>query len=747
MKKLLASVLSLTLVATTVATPLGESISTKLVNTSISANAGGGPIDDDPDAPYEQKYYNGFTYYSNGGGICISAYDGDATDLVIPSEIDGTIVRYIDSDAFRGCNSLKKVTIPGSIEDISPNAFRECDNIEDLILEEGLYSISQYAFVGLKSLKHVQIPISVGYIGERAFGFDIQYGEEEEGDYDYTYIDDFTMDVYEDSEGYYYANEYGINHNTISRPEYEYYPYDDGTIKISKYNGSETIIEIPSEIDGKKVVTIGSQAFSCYNEAFDEDRSNLKSVIIPDSVTYIESYAFDNCPNLANITIPNSVTVIEEYAFKDTEWLENKQNENPLVIVNGILVDGTKCKGNVTIPDNVTNIVSGAFRNCKKLTSVTMPNSVTSIGYSAFYNCTNLTNVKLSNSVKWIDNYTFSNCTSLTSVIIPNGVTSIGYATFRNCRSLTKILIPNSVTYSENAFDYCTSLKDIYYAGSEFQWNNIEIIDDFSDKTIHFNHTHSYTSKVTKQPTCTTTGVKTFTCSCGDSYTEKIPATGHKYVDTVVKPTYTEKGYTLHKCSVCGDSYKDNYTAKLVLANVTGFKASTTSANAVKLTWKKSSGANGYVVYRYNTSTKKYGRIAKITSNTYTDKKLKSGTNYKYAVRAYRTVNGKELLSPSYPQLTTSTNPATVSFKLTTGSKKATVKWSKVTGASGYKVYYKTSKNGKWIGLKTVNNKTTSYTKTKLASKKTYYFTVKAYRTTGGKTYNGAYTTKSVKIK
>ena len=275
----------------------------------------------------------------------------------------------------------------------------------------------------------------------------------------------------------------------------------------------------------------------------------------------------------------------------------------------------------------------------------------------------------------------------------------------------------------------------------------------YKDKSFTFNvevkakHTHSYTSKITKQPTCTTTGVKTFTCSCGDSYTEKIPATGHKYVDTVVKPTYLAQGYTLHKCSVCGDEYKDNYTAKLVLANVTGFKASSTSANAVKLTWKKSSGANGYVVYRYNTSTKKYGRIAKITSNTYTDKKLKSGTNYKYAVRAYRTVNGKELLSPSYPQITTSTNPATVSFKLTAGTKKATVKWSKVTGASGYKIYYKTSKNGKWVGLKTVNNKTTNYTKTKLASKKTYYFTVKAYRTTGGKTYNGAYTTKSVKIK
>lgn len=72
-------------------------------------------------------------------------------------------------------------------------------------------------------------------------------------------------------------------------------------------------------------------------------------------------------------------------------------------------------------------------------------------------------------------------------------------------------------------------------------------------------HTHSYSSSVTKQPTCTSTGVRTFTCSCGSSYTETIPATGHKYTTTVIAPTTTENGYTLHKCSVCGDSYKDNY--------------------------------------------------------------------------------------------------------------------------------------------------------------------------------------------
>lgn len=72
-------------------------------------------------------------------------------------------------------------------------------------------------------------------------------------------------------------------------------------------------------------------------------------------------------------------------------------------------------------------------------------------------------------------------------------------------------------------------------------------------------HTHSYSSTVTTQPTCTAAGVRTYTCSCGSSYTETIPAKGHSYVNKVVAPTTTEKGYTIHTCSVCGNSYKDTY--------------------------------------------------------------------------------------------------------------------------------------------------------------------------------------------
>ena len=80
------------------------------------------------------------------------------------------------------------------------------------------------------------------------------------------------------------------------------------------------------------------------------------------------------------------------------------------------------------------------------------------------------------------------------------------------------------------------------------------------DKIIP-NHTHSYTGKVTTAATCSKEGVKTYTCSCGGSYTENIAKISHSYTKSVTAPTCTEKGYTAYKCSSCGDSYKDDYVA------------------------------------------------------------------------------------------------------------------------------------------------------------------------------------------
>ena len=100
--------------------------------------------------------------------------------------------------------------------------------------------------------------------------------------------------------------------------------------------------------------------------------------------------------------------------------------------------------------------------------------------------------VTIPDNFKKIKNSAFMNCTSLTSIVIPNSVKSIGIDAFMNCTSLTSIVIPDSVTeIGFMAFDGCTSLTDVYYTGTEEQWNAISIQyynDRLTSATIHYNY-------------------------------------------------------------------------------------------------------------------------------------------------------------------------------------------------------------------------------------------------------------------
>lgn len=170
----------------------------------------------------------------------------------------------------------------------------------------------------------------------------------------------------------------------------------------------------------------------------------------------------------------------------------------------------------------------------------------------------------------------------------------------------------------------------------------------------------------------------------------------------------------------------------------------TQSTSAIKLSWKKVTGATGYRVYQYNSSTGKYKALKTLTGTSYTVKNLKTGTTYKFAVKAYTKDDGETLWAISSKTITTATKPVTPTIKITAGSKKATLSWSKVTGATGYVIYMQnTSGDYEKIGSTTK----ISYTKKSLKKGKTYKFRVKAYKKVGSTYIYSGYKTYSVKVK
>lgn len=144
---------------------------------------------------------------------------------------------------------------------------------------------------------------------------------------------------------------------------------------ITKYNGTDTVVVIPSKINGVTVETIGHTAFRY---------SSVTSVTIPDSVTFISDSAFAYCSSLTNISIPNSVTAIGSFAFEGCTKLES-----------------------ITLPSSLSTIQSYAFYNCGNLKTIRIPVSVTSIGNYAFDVCPSLMTVTYPGSkTQWDDNIT-----------------------------------------------------------------------------------------------------------------------------------------------------------------------------------------------------------------------------------------------------------------------------------------------------------------------------------------------------
>jgi len=220
------------------------------------------------------------------------------------------------------------------------------------------------------------------------------------------------------------------------------YTVTNGTVTITGYTGTNSVVVIPDTITGLPVTAI---EFFCLDDL--TWNLSLTSVTIPNSVTSIGDSAFGFCASLTNVTIGNGVTSIGDFAFSGLGD-DGKLYGCPLM--------------NITIPNSVTNIGADAFASCTKLSNVNLGNGVTSVGRGTFSDCINLTSIMIPNSVTSIGDYAFYECYSLTTVTIPNSVTNLGAGAFAYCIDLTSITIPTSVTsIGGSAFEGCGRLTNV----------------------------------------------------------------------------------------------------------------------------------------------------------------------------------------------------------------------------------------------------------------------------------------------
>lgn len=361
------------------------------------------------------------------------------------------------------------------------------DDIVNVVLEEGITRIGDFAFYGCTSLVNISIPTTIISIGR-----DILYNTA----------------LYNDS------------NNWVS-----------GVLYIDDY-----LIATNSNIEPNYVIKSGIKVIADYAFNFCEEITN---VIIPNSVNLIGNYAFNSCSNLINITVGNGVSKIGDNAFNECMSLINidvDNNNQYFCSENGVLFNKDKNvliyyptgkkDTSYTVPNTVVNINDNAFKWCSDLTSITMPNSIKSIGTHAFYDTgyyndeknwddgvlyignylikANNTNdvYKVKSETIVVADYAFHMCDSLISIIFPNDgcLEIIGKYAFANCNSITSVTIPESVTkIEENAFSGCNKINtitigtgvktigdnafqssvfpfpSIHYTGSLLQWRQIEI--------------------------------------------------------------------------------------------------------------------------------------------------------------------------------------------------------------------------------------------------------------------------------
>lgn len=668
-------------------------------------------------------------------------------------------VKTIGTLAFAECPELESVTLPSYLESISSNAFAHCPKLSAVTFPSSLKEIGYGAFSDCVSLKEVQIPQNVEYIGTNPFRGCSGLEKIDVSDYNTKYSDDHECNailegstlisgcnntkipstVTEIGENAFYGCT-GLDPDTANFQSREieqigidafygctslktlYVPDVLQDIDPSAFNGCGGLesIEVsdlnPYYSDGNGSNVLINKSYDSWD--FDETFKNYlmlgcRNSTIPDDVTAIGDSAFRNCTGLTSIEIPESVTRIHAYAFQGSGLTSVTVPDSVDFFSIYVFRDCADLK-TATLPEGLEEIPWGTFMDCKSLQSVTFPSTITKIGESAFRGCASLRSFTVPSGITELDSWAFEDCTALASIILPLSVTDIGYA----------------------AFNGCTALRDVYYAGTEDEWEDISISSDndpLKNATIHYNsdgsnvpHKHAYGPYWSCDET-----QHWMACSCGD----RIQIGAHTFKWVIDKPaTDTESGIKHEECTVCGYARSAGTIIEPGTPEV-----------------KKNAGATVlYAKLVYNDSSRE-DNVWVYDDDTFED--LYPGYDYTISWDTEPVEIGTHTFTIDYigeysanPSFTDSFDIVPLMGKINSakaGKKKMTVKWKALKGGVKYQVAYRIK--GAW---KTKIVAKTSVTLKKLTSKKKYSVKVRAFKDVNGKRYYGAWSVaKKVKIK
>ena len=515
-------------------------------------------------------------------------------------------------------------------------------------------------------------------------------------------------------------------------------------------------------LDSAGLLTISGTG-EMWDSAFSYNK-DIKSVRLPDAITQIPYKAFSGCTNLKNIRLPDSVTQIDEDAFGNCDLQEQVVQE-------------------IVSSDNITFIGSRAFEGNKNIYTVHIGKNVEYIqtetfnymSTPSFHDCTNLTSITVSP-----ENQTYTSINGLLCskdgrsllyvpvgisgrLDVPAGIETIGREAMHYAFSIKIVHIPKSVKkIGSDAFPIeCT---DVYYDGTEEQWNEISIGKNYnsdfpSGVTLHFTcEKHTYQNGV-----CTRCGAKdpNYKLTAPSVKTDYLISTGKPYIKWAAvaganKYEVYRSGSKDGTYTLLGTTTNLNYTdSKANAGYIYYYKVKAVNANSIKsdysatvaatchcarpvvkpdylistgkpyIKWTAVSGASKYEVYRSGSKDGTYTLLGTTTAANYTDSKANAGYTYYYKVKAISSVKNtaNSALSAAVAVTCRCARPVVKpDYLISTG--KPYIKWTAVSGASQYEVYRSGSKDGTYTLLGTTT--AANYTDSKANAGYTYYYKVRA---------------------